>query len=63
MPFLAKGALKSVIAWPFAYHVLNGVRHLTYDAAKGFSKPQISMWAKIITGSSTVIALALGFLY
>lgn len=63
MPFFVKGVVKSVVAWPFAYHVLNGIRHLTYDMAKGFSKPQISMWAKVITGSSVAVALGLGFLY
>lgn len=63
MPFFAKGVVKSIIAWPFAYHALNGIRHLTYDWVLGFTKPQISMWAKIITGSSVAIALGLGFLY
>lgn len=63
MPFFVKGVVKSVLAWPFAYHFLNGIRHLTYDWALGFAKPQISMWAKVITGSSVAVALGLGFLY
>ena len=63
MPFFVKGAVKSVLAWPFVYHFLNGIRHLTYDWTLGFSRPMISMWAKVITGTSVVLALGLGFLY
>jgi len=29
-------AVKMFIAWPLAYHTLNGCRHLTWDMGKGF---------------------------
>jgi succinate dehydrogenase (ubiquinone) cytochrome b560 subunit len=58
-----KGTLKSIIAWPFVYHLFNGIRHLTYDMAWGFAKPTISKWATILTASSVVTALGLGFLW
>lgn len=63
MPLVVKGAVKSVVAWPFAYHALNGIRHLSYDYTVGFSRADISRWAKVITGSSFVVALGLGFLW
>lgn len=59
----SKGAIKSVVAWPFVYHLFNGIRHLTYDMAWGFSKPVISKVATAITATSTVVALGLGFLW
>ncbi|XP_078450169.1 succinate dehydrogenase cytochrome b560 subunit, mitochondrial [Lampetra fluviatilis] len=33
---------KFIIAWPFMYHSWNGIRHLAWDAGKGFKIPQVS---------------------
>lgn len=29
-------AVKVLISWPISYHALNGIRHLAWDAGKGF---------------------------
>lgn len=63
MPFVVKGAIKTAIAWPFVFHLLNGIRHFAYDAVYGFTKPQIKLWAKIIGWTSGAVAVGLGFLY
>ena len=34
-------AAKFAIAWPFAYHLLNGVRHLAWDMGYGFKVREI----------------------
>jgi succinate dehydrogenase/fumarate reductase cytochrome b subunit len=35
LPVAAKVGIKSLIAWPFAYHSINGVRHLVWDTGAG----------------------------
>ena len=62
LPVLVKGGVKFLYAWPFVYHLLNGVRHLTYDLLMGFSRAQINRWGWVIWGSSLVSALGLAFL-
>lgn len=62
LPFIVKSGIKFLYAWPFVYHVINGVRHLTHDFLMGFSKPQIKQWAWVVWGSSLVGALGLTFL-
>jgi succinate dehydrogenase (ubiquinone) cytochrome b560 subunit len=62
LPVLVKGGIKFLYAWPFVYHVMNGVRHLTYDFVMGFSRQQITQWGWVIWGSSLVSALGLAIL-
>lgn len=61
LPVAVKGGLKFLIAWPFVFHSLNGVRHLTWDLAKGFSKSSIKTFGTAIWGVSLVSALGLAF--
>lgn len=62
-PLVAKGAVKTALAWPFVFHALNGVKHLVHDAtAKGFKKNIIKRNEYAIWGTSTVVALGLAFL-
>ncbi|XP_064617469.1 succinate dehydrogenase cytochrome b560 subunit, mitochondrial-like [Liolophura sinensis] len=35
-PYILYSA-KSIMAWPLVYHYINGIRHLSWDAGKGFS--------------------------
>ena len=35
LPWIAKFSIKSVIAFPFSYHSINGLRHLTWDTGAG----------------------------
>lgn len=62
LPLAVKGSVKFLIAWPFMFHCMNGVRHLTYDLGKGFAKKQINNWGWGIWGASLVAGLYAGFL-
>ncbi|KAI1847165.1 hypothetical protein JX265_011841 [Neoarthrinium moseri] len=61
LPVAVKGGLKFLLAWPFTFHSINGIRHLTYDFAKGFSKSTIKTVSNAIWASSLVAALGLAF--
>ncbi|KAK2056355.1 succinate dehydrogenase cytochrome b subunit [Colletotrichum caudatum] len=61
LPLAAKGGLKFLVAWPFTFHFFNGIRHLTCDLAKGFTKPEIIRWGWIIWSSSLAAAAGLAF--
>lgn len=62
LPLAVKGTLKFLVAWPFMFHCINGVRHLFYDMAKGFSKKDIKNWGWGIWGASLVAGLYAGYL-
>jgi succinate dehydrogenase (ubiquinone) cytochrome b560 subunit len=38
LPLLAKVGIKSFVAFPFAFHALNGLRHLTWDSGTGMER-------------------------
>ncbi|PHH50651.1 Succinate dehydrogenase cytochrome B subunit, mitochondrial [Ceratocystis fimbriata CBS 114723] len=63
LPLAVKGGLKFFFGFPFVFHFINGIRHLTYDVLLGFSKPQIKKFDVLIWSSSTVVAAYLAFLY
>lgn len=48
-PVAAKVATKFLIATPFTFHSINGVRHLVWDNAKMFKNQQV-----IRTGQATL---------
>ncbi|KAH6692500.1 succinate dehydrogenase cytochrome b560 subunit [Plectosphaerella plurivora] len=62
LPLAVKGTIKFLVAWPFTFHAINGVRHLFYDMAKGFSKKDIKNWGWGIWGASLVSGLYIGYL-
>jgi len=35
LPVAAKVGIKTIAAFPFAFHALNGVRHLAWDTGAG----------------------------
>jgi succinate dehydrogenase (ubiquinone) cytochrome b560 subunit len=39
LPVAAKLGIKSFIAFPFAFHSINGLRHLTWDTGAGTPLP------------------------
>lgn len=39
LPIVAKVSIKSIVAFPFAFHSINGLRHLTWDAGAGIAVP------------------------
>lgn len=62
-PLLVKGGIKLGLAWPFVFHLFNGIKHLVHDStAKGFKKITIKKAEYAIWGSTTLVALALAFL-
>ena len=63
LPFVVKGGAKFLVAWPFVYHCINGVRHLVYDFGVGFVKSALKTQGWAIWGASLVSSLYLGFLY
>jgi len=62
-PVAAKMATKFLIAWPFTFHCLNGVRHLVWDTGAQFANKQVNATGWTVVGLSTVSALGLATLY
>jgi succinate dehydrogenase (ubiquinone) cytochrome b560 subunit len=58
LPVAVKGGLKFLVAWPFVFHAMNGVRHAAYDMAWGFKKTTVIRSGWYIWGASIVGALA-----
>ncbi|KAJ5089132.1 hypothetical protein N7532_007816 [Penicillium argentinense] len=61
LPVAVKIGLKTILALPFTYHSMNGIRHLTWDLGKGLSNNAIikSGWTVIGLSVTSAIALAL----
>ena len=62
LPLLAKVGLKTVVAFPFVYHCMNGVRHLVWDLARGITNQQVIKSGWTVVGLSTLSTLLLAFL-
>ncbi|OJD32960.1 succinate dehydrogenase cytochrome b560 subunit [Diplodia corticola] len=60
-PIAAKVGLKTVAALPFAFHSINGLRHIAWDFAVGINNKKViqSGWTAI--GLTAVSTLALAF--
>ncbi|KAI5867336.1 succinate dehydrogenase cytochrome b560 subunit [Durotheca rogersii] len=52
------GTLKLLAAWPFFFHLANGIRHLVWDFAIGFQRPTINKTSNLVLGVSLVASLA-----
>ncbi|KAI1640640.1 hypothetical protein F4809DRAFT_399167 [Biscogniauxia mediterranea] len=61
-PYALKSGLKFLVAWPFAFHLFNGTRHLVWDFAVGFNRTVIKQGSWVIWTGSLVTALGLAFL-
>lgn len=61
LPVAVKGGVKFFLAWPFVFHALNGVRHLTYDIGLGFARRTIVSTGWYIWGASIVGGSYLAF--
>ncbi|KAF1819457.1 cytochrome b subunit of succinate dehydrogenase, partial [Dissoconium aciculare CBS 342.82] len=55
LPVVAQAALKFVVAWPLALHCINGVRHLTWDTARGFNRRFIHRTGWMVVGATTMV--------
>ncbi|KAM7204714.1 hypothetical protein V8F20_003498 [Naviculisporaceae sp. PSN 640] len=61
LPFAVKSGLKFALAWPFAFHALNGVRHLLFDLGFGFAKRTVIKTGWYLWGASAVFGSYLAF--
>jgi succinate dehydrogenase (ubiquinone) cytochrome b560 subunit len=61
LPVAAKILLKTVMALPFTYHCMNGVRHLLWDTGRALTNPSIikTGWTVVGLAVSSALALAL----
>ncbi|KAF2192002.1 succinate dehydrogenase cytochrome-like protein b560 subunit [Zopfia rhizophila CBS 207.26] len=56
-PVFAKVAAKATVAFPFFFHSLNGIRHLTWDLGLGFKNKTVMQTGWTVVGLSVVSAL------
>jgi succinate dehydrogenase (ubiquinone) cytochrome b560 subunit len=61
LPVALKGGVKFFLAWPFVFHLFNGVRHLLWDVGFGFSRKDIKQQGWIFWTTSLLGALGLTF--
>jgi succinate dehydrogenase (ubiquinone) cytochrome b560 subunit len=59
---LSLATLKFTLAFPFAFHAVNGVRHLFWDAGKFLSVKDVYSTGYAMLAVSTVLAIALTFM-
>jgi succinate dehydrogenase (ubiquinone) cytochrome b560 subunit len=62
-PIAAKVATKTLVAAPFVFHSLNGVRHLVWDLGWNFAKRQVNGSGWVVVGLTAVGSVYLGMLY
>jgi succinate dehydrogenase / fumarate reductase cytochrome b subunit len=53
-----------LLGWTFAffYHLGNGIRHLVWDAGKGFEKSQIELGGMIVIFAALILTAVYAFL-
>ncbi|ATY67092.1 succinate dehydrogenase cytochrome b560 subunit [Cordyceps militaris CM01] len=61
LPFAVQGLVKIGLGFPFVFHFINGIRHLSFDVLKGFTKTQIRTGERAILGASLLGTLYLAF--
>ncbi|EPS34231.1 hypothetical protein PDE_09195 [Penicillium oxalicum 114-2] len=60
LPVAAKAGIKFFLAWPFTFHLFNGIRYIASSAGYTLtSKPQIVKIAWGVVGSSALAAIGL----
>ena len=58
---VSKALMKFGIAWPFAFHSWNGIRHLAWDTGRELSNKQVQVTGWIVVGLSVVSSAVLAF--
>ncbi|KAF4624001.1 hypothetical protein G7Y89_g14174 [Cudoniella acicularis] len=61
-PVLAKIGTKLFFAFPFTFHTINGLRHLSWDLGRTFKNATVIKTGWTVVGLSTASALALALL-
>ncbi|CAI7577247.1 unnamed protein product [Penicillium bialowiezense] len=62
LPVAAKVIFKSILALPFTYHSMNGLRHLLWDTGRGLTNPAIIKTGWAVVGLSVASALGLALI-
>ncbi|KIW29816.1 succinate dehydrogenase, cytochrome b556 subunit [Cladophialophora immunda] len=62
LPVILKVGLKALVAFPFTFHGLNGIRHLVWDTGAAFTNKQVIWTGWTVVGLSVISALGLTFL-
>ncbi|KAG0280749.1 cytochrome b subunit of succinate dehydrogenase, Sdh3p [Linnemannia gamsii] len=62
VPVGAKIAAKFIIAYPFTFHSLNGIRHLAWDTTRFMSLKGVYQTGYVVLGLSTVSAVGLALI-
>lgn len=52
--------MKMVVAWPFAFHCWNGVRHLAWDLGWGMGNARVVRSGWVVVGLSVASSVGLG---
>ncbi|KAF2841266.1 cytochrome b560 subunit of succinate dehydrogenase, partial [Patellaria atrata CBS 101060] len=60
-PAFAKVGVKFLAAWPFTYHAVNGLRHLSWDFAVGMKNKTVIQTGWVMVGTSFLGACYLAF--
>ncbi|KAL4944187.1 hypothetical protein BDV06DRAFT_210485 [Aspergillus oleicola] len=55
-----KVGVKTLVAWPFLFHCLNGVRHLVWDTGRGLNNRAVIRSGWVVVGVSGVGGVLLG---
>ncbi|KHJ35542.1 putative succinate dehydrogenase cytochrome b560 subunit [Erysiphe necator] len=59
LPLALKLGIKTLVALPFTFHSINGVRHLVWDMGKAFTNKAVIRTGWMVVGLSISSALAL----
>lgn len=62
LPWAAQSLVKFAVAWPVVLHSINGLRHLTWDGAKGFNSSFIIKTGWAAVSATTLIVGYMVFL-
>ena len=60
-PVILKVTAKTLVAWPFAFHSFNGIRHLIWDTGSQITNQQVIYTGYTVLGLATLSTLGLVF--
>lgn len=62
LPEVVKVGAKFLVAWPFTFHALSGVRHLFWDVGVALKNREVMLSGWAVVGGSLVAAGGLAIL-
>ncbi|CAK7893419.1 succinate dehydrogenase [ubiquinone] cytochrome b subunit, mitochondrial [[Candida] anglica] len=61
LPVVAKVGVKALMAYPFVFHVANGIRHLVWDFGAQLTIPGVYRTGYAVLGATTIFGTYLAF--